>query len=71
MIFAVKSFVSRHMGDEFIHVPSFDMAFSFADSSKLKPLILVLYPGCDPLASVYSFTPEKDEQRPNSIKVGA
>lgn len=69
MIFAIKSFVSKHMGEEFIHVPSFDMAFSFADSNKLKPMILVLYPGCDPLASVYNFTPERAEDRPRAIKV--
>ena len=59
MIFAIKSFVTKHMGEEFIHVPSFDMNKCFADSDKLKPLILVLFPGCDPLSPVYNFTPAR------------
>lgn len=69
MIFAVKAFVSRHMGEEFVHVPTSQMAGCFEDSDKLKPLILVLFPGCDPLASVYNFMPEKDEEKPAGIKV--
>ena len=58
MIFAIKDFVTKHMGEEFIHVPSFDMNKCFADSDKLKPIILVLFPGCDPLSPVLNFTPE-------------
>lgn len=67
MIFAVKAFVAKHMGEQFIHVPFFDLASSFADSSKIKPIILVLSQGCDPLSSVYNFTPEDPEDKPSSI----
>ena len=54
------------MGEEFIHVPSFAIEPSFAESNKLKPLILVLYPGCDPLSAVYSFMPENEDDRPKA-----
>ena len=69
MIFAVRAFVSRNLGPQFVHVPAFDMSACFEDSDKLKPLILVLFPGCDPLCSVYNFMPEKEEDRPQNIKV--
>ena len=69
MIFAVRSFVSRNLGPQFVHVPAFDMSACFEDSDKLKPLILVLFPGCDPLCSVYNFMPEKEEDQPKNIKV--
>ena len=69
MIFAVKSFVTRHMGTEFTIVPSFDMSCCFRESDKLKPIILVLYPGCDPLSPVFTFTPEKRDERPKGINV--
>ena len=67
VIFAVKSFVTKHMGEQFIHVPTFDLASSFQASDKLKPIILILTHGCDPLASVYAFSPENPEDKPKDI----
>ena len=60
MSFAVKAFVTRHLGVEFTHVPEFDMNQCFADSSSVKPIILVLFPGCDPLSPVLNFMPETE-----------
>ena len=57
------------MGEEFTIVPSFDMSCCFRESDKLKPIILVLYPGCDPLSPVYTFQPEDRGLRPKEIKV--
>ena len=69
MIFAVRSFVARNLGDQFVHVPAFDLSVCFKESDKVKPLILVLFPGCDPLCSVFNFRPRKEEDRPKNIKV--
>ncbi len=55
------------MSTEFIQVPTFDLGASFVASDKLKPIVLILTHGCDPLASVYAFTPEKEEDRPKEI----
>ena len=60
MSFAVKAFVTKHLGVEFTHVPEFDMNQCFADSSSVKPIILVLFPGCDPLSPVLNFMPETE-----------
>ena len=60
MSFAVKAFVTRHLGVEFTHVPEFDMNQCFADSSSVKPIILVLFPGCDPLSPVLNFMPKAE-----------
>ena len=69
IIFAIKQFISTHMGQEFIEVPALNMAASFNESSKTTPLILVLSPGCDPLASLHNFTPENSDQRPSDVKI--
>ena len=45
VIFSIKEYVTKHMGEEFINIPLFDMATSFAESSKTTPLILILSPG--------------------------
>ena len=68
-IFAIKDFVSKHLGKEFIEIPALNMAASFAESSKTTPLILVLSPGCDPLASLHNFTPENADQRPTEVRI--
>ena len=60
MSFAVKAFVTRHLGVEFTLVPDFDMNQCFADSSSVKPIILVLFPGCDPLSPVLNFMPKAE-----------
>ena len=69
VIFSIKEYVTKHMGEEFINIPLFDMATSFAESSKTTPLILILSPGCDPLASFHNFIPEDPEQRPVDRKI--
>ena len=69
MIFAVRAFVARNLGEQFVHVPAFDLSVCFKESDKIKPLILVLFPGCDPLCSVFNFRPRKEEDQPKNIKI--
>jgi dynein heavy chain len=43
------------MGPQFSALPPFDLAESFKDSSPLTPLLFLLSPGCDPLASLMQY----------------
>ena len=57
----------KNLGEAFVKVPDFNLAASFADSDNLKPLILILSPGSDPMVAVRAFTPAKEANRPASF----
>ena len=65
---AVRDFVIEELGEEFAAAPTFDLAYSFAESDKFKPLIIMLSPGTDPLAAIAAFDPG-EENRPRSTEV--
>ena len=46
---AVKKFIIRHLGKEFVQPPSFDLQASYEDSSPTIPLVFILSPGSDPM----------------------
>jgi len=52
---AVLHFVEGEMGQKFVEPPTFDIAVSFEDSTKMSPLIFVLSPGSDPVAEMLNF----------------
>lgn len=58
IIYAVKSFIIRHMGIEFIQPPPFDLQASFNDSSRTIPLVFILSPGSDPMDNLLMFAQE-------------
>lgn len=51
----MTNFVEDKLGSKFIQPPPFDLAKSSKDSNECIPLIFVLSPGADPMASKYTF----------------
>jgi len=49
------TFVTHEMGTKFVEPPSFEIAVSYEDSTKMSPLIFVLSPGSDPVADMLTF----------------
>lgn len=47
---AVQNWIKSKIGEEFIIVPTFDLAKCFKDSTTMTPLIFVLSPGSDPVS---------------------
>lgn len=58
IVHAVRYFIIRHMGKEFVEPPSFDLQASFADSSPTIPLVFILSPGSDPMDNLLMFAKE-------------
>jgi len=47
--------IEEELGEKFIHPPPFDINRSYGDSNCLSPLIFILSPGIDPMASLLQF----------------
>lgn len=50
-----RRFVDAKIGHKFTQPPPFDLAKSYNDSISSQPLIFVLSPGADPMASLLKF----------------
>lgn len=48
---AVTKFVTSKLGKKFVQPPPFDLSKSYTDSNATVPLVFVLSPGADPMAS--------------------
>ena len=59
MVPAVGNYIAEHMGSQYTEPPTFDLSLCYEDSSYFSPLIFVLSPGADPMASLYRFAEEK------------
>ncbi|XP_053325574.1 dynein axonemal heavy chain 12 [Spea bombifrons] len=56
---AVTSYVTDKLGKKFVEPPPFDLSKSYLDSNATIPLIFVLSPGADPMASLLKFANDK------------
>jgi len=51
----ITKLIEVELGEKFIYPPSFDINKSYGDSICLTPLIFILSPGVDPMASLLQF----------------
>ncbi|KAI5612480.1 dynein heavy chain 12, axonemal isoform X1 [Silurus asotus] len=57
---AITSYVSEKLGKMFVEPPPFDLSRSYNDSNSTIPLVFVLSPGADPMASLLKFANDKN-----------
>ncbi|XP_039204062.1 dynein heavy chain 12, axonemal isoform X2 [Crotalus tigris] len=57
---AITTFVTDKLGKKFVEPPPFDLTKSYLDSNSSIPLIFVLSPGADPMASLLKFANDKN-----------
>uniref|UniRef100_A0A8D3AAF5 Dynein axonemal heavy chain 12 n=1 Tax=Scophthalmus maximus TaxID=52904 RepID=A0A8D3AAF5_SCOMX len=56
---SVTKYVSGKLGKKFVQPPPFDLSKSYLDSNSTIPLVFVLSPGADPMASLLKFASDK------------
>ncbi|TRZ01398.1 hypothetical protein DNTS_018422, partial [Danionella cerebrum] len=57
---AISKFVTEKLGKIFVEPPPFDLSKSYNDSNCTIPLVFVLSPGADPMASLLKFANDKN-----------
>ncbi|XP_076022383.1 dynein axonemal heavy chain 12 [Genypterus blacodes] len=57
---AVAKYVTDKLGKKFVQPPPFDLSKSYQDSNATIPLVFVLSPGADPMASLLTFASDKN-----------
>ncbi|KAF7662821.1 hypothetical protein LDENG_00225550 [Lucifuga dentata] len=57
---AVTKYVTDKLGKKFVQPPPFDLSKSYLDSNSNMPLVFVLSPGADPMASLLKFASDKN-----------
>uniref|UniRef100_S4RYH4 Uncharacterized protein n=1 Tax=Petromyzon marinus TaxID=7757 RepID=S4RYH4_PETMA len=69
---AITSFVTDKLGKKFVEPPPFDLVKSYADSNATIPLVFVLSPGADPMASLLKFANDRNYggDKFNAISLG-
>uniref|UniRef100_A0A3Q2NRV0 Dynein axonemal heavy chain 12 n=1 Tax=Fundulus heteroclitus TaxID=8078 RepID=A0A3Q2NRV0_FUNHE len=60
MVPAMTKYVSGNLGKKFVQPPPFDLGKSYLDSNSTIPLVFVLSPGADPMASLLKFANDKN-----------
>lgn len=49
LMYGIKEFVKKELGEKFIESPPFDLLGAYNDSQNTAPIIFVLSPGADPI----------------------
>uniref|UniRef100_A0A4W4ELT1 Uncharacterized protein n=1 Tax=Electrophorus electricus TaxID=8005 RepID=A0A4W4ELT1_ELEEL len=57
---AIANYVTDKLGKRFVEPPPFDLSKSYNDSNSTIPLVFVLSPGADPMASLLKFANDKN-----------
>ncbi|XP_066529410.1 dynein axonemal heavy chain 12 [Hoplias malabaricus] len=57
---AISNYVTKKLGKKFVEPPPFDLSKSYTDSNCTVPLVFVLSPGADPMASLLKFANDKN-----------
>uniref|UniRef100_A0AAV2LX57 Dynein heavy chain n=1 Tax=Knipowitschia caucasica TaxID=637954 RepID=A0AAV2LX57_KNICA len=60
MVSAITKYVTSKLGKTFVQPPPFDLSKSYQDSNATIPLVFVLCPGADPMASLLKFATDKN-----------
>ncbi|KAM3869140.1 dynein axonemal heavy chain 12-like [Diretmus argenteus] len=60
MVPAVTNYVTDNLGKRFVEPPPFDLSKSYLESNSTIPLVFVLSPGADPMASLLKFANHKN-----------
>eukprot|EP00981_Chlorochromonas_danica_P012313 scaffold4815_cov184-Ochromonas_danica.AAC.1 len=58
--FALLEYVKKHLGEDFVHQPPFQMARTYRFTTCSTPCLFVLYPGVDPTSWVEDFARTMD-----------
>ncbi|XP_039627270.1 dynein heavy chain 12, axonemal [Polypterus senegalus] len=56
---AITNYVTDKLGKKFVEPPPFDLSKSYTDSNAVIPLVFILSPGADPMASLLKFANDK------------
>jgi dynein heavy chain len=71
MVPAVTRYVASSLGQRYVEPPSFSIAVSYEDSTKITPLIFVLVQGSDPVADMLGFAEQMGmSKKLESISLG-
>jgi len=71
VITVITRLIEVELGEMFIHPPPFDINKSYGDSICLSPLIFILSPGVDPMASLLQFANKMGQtQSLQSVSLG-
>ncbi|XP_065142099.1 dynein axonemal heavy chain 12-like [Paramisgurnus dabryanus] len=57
---AISKFVTDQLGKKFVEPPPFDLSKSYVDSNSTIPLVFILSPGADPMASLLKFANDRN-----------
>lgn len=67
----ITKLVKTELGEKFVSPPPFDLNKSYSDSICLSPLIFILSPGVDPMASLLQFAEKMGrEENLQSVSLG-
>lgn len=71
VISAITKLIEAELGEKFIYPPPFDINKSYSDSTCVSPLIFILSPGMDTMASLLQFADKMGQiKRLKSVSLG-